>query len=141
MDAKKILVEQITEQVLNELENKSRAFKTCSYLIPPDKHESLVKLYLTLVIEEEHLETLQTLSKTFLCTIETLVAFFLRRMLSTMSVKNKILKLGGIDKETLQIIDALEETKIFLAKKAYLGKKGIKKKEMDKKIAKLISRA
>jgi len=141
MDAKKILIEQITEHVLNELENRSKAFKTCSYLIPPDKHESFVKLYATLIIEEEHLEILQTLSKSFLCTIETLISFFLRRILSTLAVKNKILKLGGIDKETLQIIDALEETKIFLAKKAYLGGKGIKKKEMDKKVAKLISKA
>lgn len=139
MDEKKILIEQIAEHVLNELENKSRKFKTCSYLIPPDKHSSCVKINTTIIIEEKYLETLQKLSKSFLCSIDTLIAFFLRRLLSTIAVKDKIFKLGRLDKDTLEILDTLEETRIFLAKKAYLNNYG-KKKKIDKKIAKFLSK-
>ena len=139
MNEKKILIEIITEQVLNELDSRASLFKTCSFLIPPDKHESIIKFTPTIYLEDKHLQSLIKLSKIFTCSIDSLVSLFLTKVLSTLAVKNKTITLGGLDKHTIEISDELLKTKAILIKEAFMKGEGIKKKPLDKKIEKLLS--
>ena len=139
MNEKKILIEIITEQVLNELDKKASLFKTCSYLVPPDKHVSITKFTPTLYLEDKHLQSLVKLSKIFTCSIDSLVTMFLTKILDTVVVKNKVVIPGGLDKHTIKISDELTKAKMLLIKEAFLKGEGIKKKPLDKKIEKLLS--